>query len=150
MLLQMCLNLIDVRLPVGIATYTLATIFDNFYTMVAGSILGSAFEIGMTFKIITSLISLAMVLAAGTTSAQDALPKIGVCPSGYYSSANYCMPSNARARPALPKSGACPTGYYQSGSYCLANSSSPRPTIMKRGGTCPSGYFSSGDYCVKS
>ncbi len=55
------------------------------------------------------------------------------------------------APPAAPlaKDGSCPTGYYSSGNYCLASSDSNRLAIPKRG-SCPSGYYSSGNYCVSS
>jgi S-formylglutathione hydrolase FrmB len=46
------------------------------------------------------------------------------CPTGYYASGNYCVPTSDRSRPAIPMVGPgtnCPTGYYASGSACLKN-----------------------------
>ena len=74
--------------------------------------------------------------------------KSGPCPSGYYSSGNYCIP-NSSARFAIAKQGPCPSGYYSSGDYCLAASDSAKFAIIKSG-PCPSGYYSSGNYCLSS
>lgn len=79
------------------------------------------------------------------------LSKVGHCPSGYHTSASYCVPSSSRSRGALPKIGStCPTGFYTSGSYCLSNPSNRREAIEKTGATCPSGWFTSGRYCLQS
>ena len=79
------------------------------------------------------------------------LSKVGHCPSGYHTSASYCVPSSSRSRGALPKIGStCPTGFYTSASYCLSNPSNRREAIEKTGATCPSGWFTSGRYCLES
>lgn len=91
-----------------------------------------------------------LAVASACLAAPPAAPilKEGSCPSGYYSSGNYCVP-NSSARFALPKLGSCPSGYYSSGNYCVASSDSSRLAIPKSG-SCPSGYYSSGNYCVSS
>ncbi len=93
------------------------------------------------------LVTLASSVAWADPPAQP-VPRHGSCPSGYYSSGEYCVPNNS-ARYALPRTGSCPSGYYSSGDYCVASSSSSKLAIPRRG-SCPSGYFSSGDYCVSS
>jgi hypothetical protein len=72
----------------------------------------------------------------------------GSCPSGFYSSGDYCVPGSG-ARFALARNGSCPSGYFSSGNYCVASSDSSRLAIP-RSGSCPSGYFSSGQYCVSN
>lgn len=72
--------------------------------------------------------------------------KDGSCPSGYYSSGNYCAPTQ-NAKFAIIKIGSCPSGFYSSGNYCLASSDNSKLAIPKVG-SCPSGFYSSGQYCV--
>lgn len=67
-------------------------------------------------------LALAAVLHSGDLFAQQPapVPKNGGCPTGFYQSGNYCVPSsNNTNRPAIPKNGACPTGWYSSGNYCV-------------------------------
>ncbi|WP_341880845.1 hypothetical protein [Synechococcus sp. UW140] len=80
------------------------------------------------------------------------LIKQGSCPLGYYSSNNYCVPSNTNSsRGAIEKAGSsCPLGFYSSGNYCLSSPSNNREAIQKAGNSCPLGWYSSSDYCVKS
>ena len=52
---------------------------------------------------------------------RPAIPRLGSCPSHYYSSGNYCVGSDANAPHAMPRSGSCPSGYYSSGNYCVAS-----------------------------
>jgi len=47
------------------------------------------------------------------------------------------------------KVGQCPSGYYTSGNYCITNKSPP-PTLIPKVGQCPPGYHTSGAYCIKS
>lgn len=68
------------------------------------------------------------------------------CPSGYYSSGNYCNPGPS-ARYAVLKNGACPSGYYSSGNYCVASDNKSKTAVPKVG-SCPTGCFSSGNYCL--
>jgi len=96
-----------------------------------------------------------VVVAASAALAQQPvrpLPKVGVCPNGYYSSGSYCVPSKSGdARGALEKTGnSCPIGFYSSGNYCLSSPSNNRESIQKHGNSCPLGWFSSGSYCVKN
>jgi len=72
----------------------------------------------------------------------------GSCPTGYYSSGNYCVPGS-NARFAIERDGSCPTGYYSSGKYCVASSDASK-TVIQRSGSCPSGFYSSGNYCVSN
>jgi hypothetical protein len=94
-----------------------------------------------------------MALVAAMIPAQAAptpqpLARSGSCPSGYFSSGDYCVPGQG-ARFALARNGSCPSGYFSSGNYCVASSDSSRLAVP-RSGSCPSGYFSSGNYCVSS
>jgi hypothetical protein len=75
--------------------------------------------------------------------------KNGSCPSGYYSNANYCVPSNANSQFAISKIGPCPVGYYSSSNYCLVSSEHSKLAVPKSG-PCPLGYYSSGNYCLSS
>jgi hypothetical protein len=85
---------------------------------------------------------------ASVAIAQEALPKVGTCPSGFYASGKYCVPIKDDGKPAMLRGGQCPSGYYSSGKYCVANSKDSRPAVPKSGG-CPSGYYTSGSYCLK-
>lgn len=93
-------------------------------------------------------------LAIGFIGAANAAPpaqpilRDGSCPSGYYSSGNYCVPNN-NAHFAVHRKGSCPSGYYSSGNYCVATSDKSG-TAIPRSGSCPSGYYSSGEYCVSN
>jgi hypothetical protein len=80
--------------------------------------------------------------------AQTALPKVGTCPSGFYSSGKYCVPIKDDGKPAMLRGGQCPSGHYSSGKYCVANSKESRPAVPKNE-ICPSGYYISGSYCMK-
>jgi hypothetical protein len=100
-------------------------------------------------KLAASLMFGFLVMGAEEASADpppQPVPRNGSCPSGYFSSGEYCVPGS-NARFAVPRSGSCPSGYFSSGDYCVASSSSSKLAIPRRG-SCPSGYFSSGDYCV--
>ena len=97
---------------------------------------------------LTALVFMLSALAHAAPPAQPVL-KSGSCPSGYYGSGNYCVPSGSNSRFVLPKTGSCPSGYYGSGNYCVASSDNSRAAIPKVG-SCPSGYYGSGDYCVSS
>lgn len=90
---------------------------------------------------------LSLVLA-GPAQAQQSLPKLGTCPSGYSASGLYCMPGRT-ARPALERIGPYPSGYVSSGAYCLAGSQA-RPALPKRGASCPTGWSSSSAYCLQN
>ena len=49
---------------------------------------------------------------------------------------------------AIPKNGVCPSGYHTEGRYCVGNRHSPPPDALLKNGVCPSGYHSEGRYCV--
>lgn len=72
----------------------------------------------------------------------------GSCPSGYYASGNYCVPTNG-ARFAIARNGSCPSGYYASSNYCIAASDSSK-AVIARSGSCPSGWYASGNYCLSA
>ncbi|WP_200902029.1 hypothetical protein [Microvirga vignae] len=95
------------------------------------------------------LLLLASFLMLPVGAIAQAVPKVGTCPSGYYTSGGACAPSSSDPRPALPKVGTCPSGYHTSGDYCLGSSSNARHAIPKTG-SCPSGYYTSGDYCLST
>lgn len=97
-----------------------------------------------------ALILLALHPAASAHAAPpaQALERDGSCPSGYYTSGNYCVPGT-NARFAVHRRGSCPSGYYTSGNYCVA-SSDKSGTAIHRSGSCPSGYYTSGNYCVSN
>lgn len=93
------------------------------------------------------------VLAASAWAAPEStlprptpLPKNGICPTNYSSSADFCVPGNG-ARFAIPRVGICPTGYGSNGNYCLANGPSSRHA-MPTTSHCPYGYSRQGDYCL--
>jgi hypothetical protein len=60
-----------------------------------------------------------LLLGITAANAQTPVVKNGSCPTGYYTSGNYCVPYRNTERPAIPKVGSCPTGYYTSGNYCV-------------------------------
>jgi hypothetical protein len=64
------------------------------------------------------VLALLVVIAGHSANAQSPIPRNGGCPSGYYSSGNYCSPTS-NARPAISRNGGCPSGWYSSGNYCL-------------------------------
>jgi len=74
------------------------------------------------------------------------LPRDGSCPSGYYASDRYCVPTSS-AKFTIKREGACPSGYYASDKYCVAASDAAKP-VIPRAGSCPSGWYASGNYCV--
>lgn len=62
--------------------------------------------------------SIGMLLFATRVPAQPApLPKMGSCPSGYSSGANYCSPMSG-AKVCVVKQGQCPGSTVTSGNYC--------------------------------
>ena len=99
-------------------------------------------------------VSAVLALAAPGLAQQPVqpLPKVGVCPLGYYASGNYCVPSKSgNTRGAIEKSGkGCPLGFYSSGAYCVSSPSNTREAIQKQGNSCPLGWYSSGNYCVQT
>ena len=95
------------------------------------------------------LVILCGLLVFSVASAQQPLPKVGSCPSGFYPSDKYCVPLKDKSKPAMLRGGQCPTGYYTSGKYCVAMSEKSKPAIPKDG-LCPTGYYASGGYCVQA
>lgn len=77
----------------------------------------------------------------------QALPilKNGVCPIGYTTQGNYCVPG-PKAQIAIPKVGVCPVNYVTQGNYCVGNRNA-KPAVLKSG-VCPIGYVTQGNYCV--
>ena len=54
------------------------------------------------------------------TMTASPIPKKGMCPAGYSTSGEMCVPG-PNARPAIAKNGMCPSGWSTSGNYCLKN-----------------------------
>ncbi|MDS3860728.1 hypothetical protein RIF25_07865 [Thermosynechococcaceae cyanobacterium BACA0444] len=96
----------------------------------------------------STLVMISLGLAVGINPVQaQALPilKNGVCPIGYTTQGNYCVPGR-QAPVAIPKLGVCPINYVTQGNYCVGNQRA-KPAVIKSG-VCPSGYFTQGNYCV--
>ena len=74
------------------------------------------------------------------------IPRESSCPSGYYASDKYCVPTDS-ARFAIKRDGSCPGGYYASVKYCVAATDSAK-AVISRAGSCPAGWYASGNYCV--
>lgn len=96
-----------------------------------------------------------LALALGINAAHSSplpLPKVGICPLGYYAASGYCVPSRSpHTGEAIQKcGGSCPFGFYSSGNYCVSTPNNRQDTIQKTGSSCPFGWFSSGAYCVKN
>ena len=98
----------------------------------------------ITFSLLVSVISM---VASAAPPAQP-LPREGSCPSGYYASDKYCVPTSS-ARFAIKRDGTCPSGYYASDNYCVATTDSAK-AVIPRAGSCPSGGYASGSYCVST
>lgn len=90
---------------------------------------------------------IASILLTGTALAEP-VPRVGLCPSHYYSQGNYCVPDE-RAKPAIVRNENCPTGYFSQGNYCIPWKDNTPIAVPKIGVTCPSGYLSQGNYCVE-
>ncbi len=99
--------------------------------------------------------ALALGLLALNVSASDVIEKVGSkCPSGSYSSGDYCKTyssSQKRGTKVIsnPSGGSCPTGWYTSGDYCKAygKKAAEENVIQKVGDDCPNGMYSSGAFC---
>jgi hypothetical protein len=70
-------------------------------------------------KMRSLLASLVLMMCTTTALAQQPVPKVGQCPSGYRESGGYCAPMSDKAPAAIIKQGQCPSGWMQSGSYCI-------------------------------
>jgi hypothetical protein len=67
-----------------------------------------------------------LILLASTIAAiAEPLPvrKVGNCPAGYVSGADWCTPMRGTRRDAIVKVRHCPANWTESGNYCL----SPQP-----------------------
>lgn len=106
----------------------------------------SVTECGANPMKIQSLL-IASLLLTGTALAEP-VPRVGLCPSNYYSQGNYCVPDE-RAKPAIVRNENCPTGYFSQGNYCIPWKDNTPIAVPKIGVTCPSGYLSQGNYCVE-
>lgn len=100
-------------------------------------------------KCLVTVLGVSIATAALAAPPAQPVLKNGSCPTGYYNSGDYCVPSGGNSAFALPKVGSCPTGYYNSGNYCVASSENSRLAIPKSG-SCPTGYYNSGEYCVST
>ena len=87
--------------------------------------------------------------------ATDVIQKVGGdCPTGTYSSGDYCKYFSSTSERgtrivANPSGGKCPTGWYRSGGYCKAygKRAANEMVIEKVGDDCPTGMSSSGGFC---
>ncbi|MFM8355901.1 MAG: hypothetical protein ACKOBM_13495 [Gammaproteobacteria bacterium] len=104
----------------------------------------------MTERLLACLFALLLSVSPPIQADPAPIPvpvlKNGPCPPGYYTSGNYCTPSE-RANPLVQKNGPCPPGYYTSGNYCVGQERA-KLTVPKVG-PCPPGYYTSGKYCQK-
>ena len=94
------------------------------------------------------LLGVLIPLVANAAPQPQPIPRDGTCPSGYYASDKYCVPTSS-ARFAIKRDGSCPSGYYASGNYCVAATDSAK-AVIPRAGSCPSGWYASGTYCVST
>jgi len=78
------------------------------------------------------------------------------CPSRFFASEGYCIPSNSHAAgtPGVvpvftrerPKS--CPTGFNRNGDYCQTIRNSKKAAVPSVNGKCPLTFYKDGDYCM--
>jgi hypothetical protein len=64
-----------------------------------------------------------VLLASTVTASAEPLPvrKVGSCPAGYASGADWCKPMAGTKRDAIVKAGSqCPANWITSGAYCLS------------------------------
>lgn len=94
------------------------------------------------------LLGLLIPLVANTAPPPQPIPRDGTCPSGYYASDKYCVPTSS-AKFAIKRDGSCPSGYYASDKYCVAANDSAK-AVIPRAGSCPSGWYASENYCVST
>ena len=78
-------------------------------------------DVMKTKSMVRVIVSLFALVSLGAHAGALPLQKNGGCPSGYYSSGNYCVPSSSSSSAAIAKTGSCPSGYYSSGNYCVGN-----------------------------
>jgi len=97
----------------------------------------------------TSLL-LALIIPVKVNAAPSPQPILrnGTCPSGYYASDKYCVPTGS-AKFAIERDGACPGEYYASDKYCVAATDLAK-AVIPRTGSCPSGWRASGRYCTST
>jgi len=67
-------------------------------------------------------------LASTIAAIAEPLPvrKVGSCPPGYASRAEWCTPVRGTQRDAIVKVRRCPANWTESGSYCLSPQQSPQ------------------------
>ena len=90
-----------------------------------------------------------------TSAYADVLQKVdGDCPTGSYSSGDYCKTFSSNDKRgdktvANTSGGRCPTGWYKSGDYCKAygKRAAEEDGIERVGDKCPRGTYKSGGFC---
>jgi hypothetical protein len=105
-------------------------------------------------SIMKPLLIIACVLFATSANA-DIFQKVGGdCPSGSYSSGDYCKTFTSTDKRdtkiiANTSGGRCPTGWYRSGDYCKAYGSraAEEDVVERVGDSCPTGTYKSGGFC---
>lgn len=90
-----------------------------------------------------TLLAIPLIVATANSNLPP-VNRVGVCPIGYTTSGEFCVPKD-NAGIALPKVGACPTGYVASGYYCIGKQESKEAIL--RSDRCPSGWVYKGNYC---
>ena len=90
-----------------------------------------------------------------TSAYADVFQKVdGDCPTGSYSSGDYCKTFSSTDKRgtkiiANTSGGRCPTGWYKTGDYCKAYGSraAEEDVIERAGKKCPTGMYKSGGFC---